>query len=107
MDKFGERLLELLKQKNISQRDFAEAVDLTECSISRYINGERIPNALTLYKIAKALNVSCDYLLGINKSDITYEDVYSFISNNFSKMSKKQRNGLIIALLDFEETPGR
>ena len=77
----------------------------TERQICRYVNNEQIPNASTLYKIAKTLNVSCDYLLGLD-TIISYDDVYSFISNNFSKMTKKQRNSLIIALLDFEENPG-
>lgn len=55
-----------LAAKGITQGALAEAVGVKPGTISNYFNGERVPDAVTLGKIATALNVSADFLLGID-----------------------------------------
>lgn len=69
MDTLGKRILKLLNEKNITQKELARMVGTTEVSIGRYVNGKRDPSASMLSEIASALNVSADYLLGNEKTD--------------------------------------
>ena len=66
---FDKRLLLLLEDMNISQRDFADLTKLTESAISHYIKGDRAPNALTLINITNATKVSPNWLLGYGPDD--------------------------------------
>lgn len=61
---FSKMLKEQLKKKGMTQKELAERIDTTEVSVSRYVSGQRIPKATVLLKIATALGVSTDYLLG-------------------------------------------
>lgn len=76
MDLIKERLK--ISMKGISQRELAERTGITEQSISRYLNGKRIPNLVDGAKIAKALNVSLDYLTGL--TDVSESDKKGEIS---------------------------
>lgn len=59
----SKRISELLKSKGMTQRELAEAIGATEVTVSRYLTGKRMPHAINLMKIAKALDVSIDYLM--------------------------------------------
>lgn len=61
---FHEILNQELQKQNISQRELANRTGLTEVSIGRYCNGQRLPNVNTIVKIANELHVNVDYLLG-------------------------------------------
>ncbi|MDO5537883.1 MAG: helix-turn-helix domain-containing protein [Desulfovibrionaceae bacterium] len=63
---FGKRLKSLLAQKHQSQIDFAQRLGITRSRLCNYINGRSEPDYTTLCKIADALSVSTDYLLGRN-----------------------------------------
>ena len=63
-DVFCYRLRTLIKSMGISQRELAKKIGCTEVTISRYITGERVPSATVVVKIANALGVSVDYLIG-------------------------------------------
>ncbi|VFB17229.1 transcriptional repressor DicA [Urinicoccus massiliensis] len=65
MNTLGKRISFLLDQKNLTQKELAKMANVTEVSIGRYINGKRQPNATALYDIAKALDTTTDYLLGL------------------------------------------
>jgi transcriptional regulator with XRE-family HTH domain len=66
---FGARLKQLRMQKGTSQRAFASATKINYVQYNRYENGETIPTAEILGRLADALGVSVDYLLeGDNKS---------------------------------------
>lgn len=65
MSTLGKRILKLLNEKNITQKELARMVGTTEVSIGRYVNDKREPSATMLSAIANALNVSTDYLLGL------------------------------------------
>ena len=64
---FAERLIRLLKERDISQREFANKIGVSEVAISRYIKGSRSPRLDTLVKVAMELDVSIDYLVGLSE----------------------------------------
>lgn len=66
--RIGNRLSDLLRQRNLSQRDLAVRAHTTEATISRYLNDMRVPSVEIIVDIAKALNVTTDYLLGVTDS---------------------------------------
>lgn len=59
-------ILELRKKLNISQDEFARRLSVTRQAVSRWENGDTIPNIDTLKLIAVTFHVSADYLLGHN-----------------------------------------
>ena len=65
MDNFKKRVKDIMQNKGLKQSDLAKMTGIAEATISRYCNGRRTPNIKALVKIAKILNVSTDYLLGI------------------------------------------
>ena len=60
----GRRIKKALSARNMTQRELADTIGTTEASISRYVTGNREPKGLIIYKMAKTLGTSCDYLLG-------------------------------------------
>ena len=68
---FGEILKNTLVEKRISQRELSVLCGITEVTLSRYIQNERHPRITELIKIADALNVSTDHLLGYEKNYIS------------------------------------
>lgn len=67
---FSERLSKILDDKGMKQNELADLAQTTEATVSRYLSGERAPHTDVLVAIAKNLNVSVDYLLGV--TDVPY-----------------------------------
>ncbi len=61
----GDRMQELRIDRNLLQKDLADILNVTVATISHYESNVHLPDAETLVKIAKCLNASTDYLLGI------------------------------------------
>lgn len=57
-------ILELRKRANMSQDEFAATLYVTRQAVSRWENGETIPNTDTLKLMAKTFDISVDQLLG-------------------------------------------
>ncbi len=66
-DSFGQRLKAALNSRQMMQKELAEKIGVSEVVISRYVHGGRIVSVPILIEICKALNVSADYLLGLNE----------------------------------------
>lgn len=64
MDAFRERLKKTREKRELSQAQLAEKVKLPPSSISHFENGPRKPSFDNLKKLAEALNVTTDFLLG-------------------------------------------
>jgi len=63
---FAVRLTNALEASGITQKQLADLTGVTQVSVSRYINGDRIPRAPLAAKMADVLGVTCDYLCGNN-----------------------------------------
>lgn len=68
---FPKRLRKLLDELRITQKDLAENVGVSRQVISSYCLGTTSPNIDTLCSIAKYLEVSSDYLLGLSDTPAT------------------------------------
>lgn len=77
---FGKRLKELRKSQSLNQTDFGKKVGLKSQMISQYENGEKDIQISTLYKIAKAYDVSTDWLIGseAETKEGVSQDIQSF-----------------------------
>lgn len=68
MSSLGMRIKKLREQNNISQKDFAKKIDVSNVVLSRYESDERKPDYDTLEKIADYFEVTVDFLLGRPKT---------------------------------------
>jgi transcriptional regulator with XRE-family HTH domain len=59
-----EVILELRNKKGLSQEELAEKVFVTRQAVSRWENGETVPNTETLKILSKLFDVSINTLLG-------------------------------------------
>lgn len=62
MKTFGEKVLNARAQLDISQAALAKMIGVSTRMILTYENTSKLPRKSTLIKLAKALNVSVDYL---------------------------------------------
>lgn len=60
---FGERLYQLRKDKNLSQEDLAERLEVSRQSISRWENGSATPDFEKTVRLSEIFETSTDYLL--------------------------------------------
>lgn len=60
---FGEKLKELMEERNLTQKEFAQHLNIAPSTISNYVQNTREPDFGTLRRIAAYFEVSLDYLL--------------------------------------------
>ena len=68
---FNENLKEARLKSGLSQKDLSENIGVAKSTYSLYESGTREPNVDTIKKIASALNVSADMLLGLEAEPTT------------------------------------
>ena len=83
---FSYRLTALMEEIDMSQVALAKRIDISNVTISRYINGERTPRLDIIIKIAKLFNVSTDYLLGITPTK-KQKSISGNIDNDISEIT--------------------
>lgn len=69
----GQRIAELRRERGLKQEELAELATLSRISIARYEAGKIEPGAKALGRIAEALEVPADFLLGRTDEDIRQE----------------------------------
>lgn len=64
MNTFNNRIKQIRKDRNLTQKQTAEILNITERNYQYYESGQREPNLKTLVSIATEFDVSIDYLVG-------------------------------------------
>ena len=59
-----ERLKSLLRERGLTQREFATEIGISEITVSRYMHGVRSPSYSTMIAIARYFGVTIEYILG-------------------------------------------
>lgn len=83
----GENIKKLRKNKGLTQDKLSEITKISIASIQRYESGKRQPNIQTLNKIAIALDVPLNELLGTNA---TTNDIEKKIGTSLNEGDKKK-----------------
>lgn len=73
MTEFNERLKQIRLKYNLTQKQLAELIGVTERGIQRYEANERKPTFDVLISLLDNLDISADYLLG--RTDINNPDI--------------------------------
>jgi len=101
--KLEQRILELMRDQNITQKDLSLKTGITEASISKYVNGKRQPRIDVILKFSKAFNVSTDYLLqGLEDEKLksAFNETKLIIARNKDNMTDEEKNKLIKFILE-------
>lgn len=102
MADFSTKLRDIIEARGVSQAWLAEQAETTEATISRYLSGIHKPNLDIVAKIAKALNVSIDYIMDLTLSPVPYKEPekdIALLANAFRRADADHRN-IIWSVLD-------
>lgn len=59
----GMRISEKMDILGLKQVDIIKTTGISKTAISNYVNGNRVPDTMSIYKLSKVLNVSIEWLL--------------------------------------------
>ena len=93
---FGERLLEVRKNKKLSQDYLAKAIGVHAPVIGRYERGEVKPSVEVAKKIAIALGVSLDYLVGNDDIEVDRELIDKVIA--IQKLEQRDKEHILFTI---------
>lgn len=91
MEKFAERLKRARLNKNLRQKDLADLLHVGQSTVAMWERGKSIPDIKIASELAKLLDVSVDFLLGIdnkikdiedNKLSLKQIPVYGYVAAN-------------------------
>ncbi|WP_312372062.1 helix-turn-helix domain-containing protein [Lachnoclostridium sp.] len=71
---FGNRMFIARMRKNMKQHEVAKALSLAQSSYSEIESGKREINLTQLFTIADALDVSVNYLLGLDNTSYQFSE---------------------------------
>ena len=99
MEKLGERIALLRKEKNITQKDLALMVGVTESALSRYIKNEREPKLEVLANLAIALDTTVDYLTTGVRQETNFDEIYRLVARGSYSLTEAQKMKIIEAVM--------
>ena len=99
MERIGNRIQKLMKEKGYKQKELASMVGVTETAMSRYLKNEREPKMEVVANLATALDTTTDYLIKGVEPDGSFEDVYRLVARSASTMTDKEKMQLMEKLL--------
>ncbi len=103
-------LKKIVKEQNKSLTSLAVELEVSQEAISQYISGKIYPKTSTIIKMAKILNTSADYLLGLTDNptpnNIKLNEKENHLIDNYRKLSnieKVQIDSYIQAIIDLKK----
>lgn len=102
------QLTALMSERDLTQATLGKALDIQRQTVSNYANGQSVPDAYTLGKIADYFGVSTDYLLDRTKTKspdatVTQMCEYTWLSEESVETLnfwKRNGDGPVISTLD-------
>ncbi len=91
---FGNKIVELRKKKGLNRDDLGNAVGTSGAMIGKYERDERTPSVEMAKKIADALDVSLDYLIG-SSSVLVKDKKMAYRLELLDKLDQKERDRIL------------
>ena len=93
---FGERLILVRKKKKLSQADVGKKININGDAVGRYERNEVRPTIEMATKLAQALEVSLDYLVG--NTDIELDKAMLNRVQEINKLSEDNKEHIYVTL---------
>lgn len=77
IEMLGARIAQLRTEKGMSQAELAKRLNVSRSSVLSWEKGDTYPSTENLIRLTKLLNVSADYLLDCEHTDMICLDNYS------------------------------
>lgn len=100
----GDKIASIIKEHNLTQKEFAKKIDITESALTRYIKNERTPRIDVLNKISKEFNISLDDLMRKETKKDDYFDLKALLCRNAKNLSDAEKIELINILSNNNES---
>lgn len=97
--KFGNALCSLREKHNLTQRELAKILDVSDKAVSKWENGQAIPRMETLEKIAETFDTTVEELIAISKDNVKR----ILLVNSFGTVLHFQIDNEIVSLTTDEE----
>jgi len=95
-----EKVLDVMKRKNITQKDLAKKSGIAESSLSRYLRSENRPRMDVVINIAKALEIETQYLLDEEEtSESAFNSIATAVARKGNELTAEEKNRLIALIL--------
>ena len=91
----GLRIRKLRRNRNWTQRDVAERIQVTKETIYRYENNLLTPSLDSAIRLALLFNVSLDYLTGLKEVEFQHGELIQQAAQEMQQMSGYQINLMI------------
>lgn len=101
--KWNEKVLKLMKEKDLSQKQLAQKCGIAESSVSRYLKAEKRPRLDIVINFAKTLEVMPEYLLDDkDMKDDAFTLISTAIARKGNKLTPEEKNKLIAMIAGME-----
>ncbi len=95
-----EKVLALMKERDISQKELSQLSGITESSVSRYLHSEKRPRMDIVVNFAKALHVETSYLLDEEEnSESSFNYIATAVARKGNNLTAEEKNRLIGLIL--------
>lgn len=106
--KYGDRIAEERNRLELTQEEFAKHAGIQRSALSHYEKNRREPDLETLKKIAKALGVTTDYILGASKYRrgrlVTEDEMKTFLSPKTIDAVKSKKIKMLVDDVNLDES---
>lgn len=109
MDKIKNRLQKALIARGMTPAELAQKSGINKGNISRYLSGKVEPKQSSIFAMAKALDVSPSWLLGIDNDFLIDVDKQTILIEKIRKLSPRDQdtlNAIVDTLLDKAKESG-
>ena len=98
--KLSDNIRKYRKEMGLTQEELAEAFGVTIGAVSKWENGNNVPDIMTMMELANFYNVSMDELLGYDMSSKKIADMEKIISDlcheyRFEEAASEAKNALV------------
>jgi transcriptional regulator with XRE-family HTH domain len=87
---FGNKVAQLRKEKDVSRDELGKKIGTSGAIVGRYERGDMKPSIEIAAKIAEALDVSLDYLVGISSEIVKDKKMINRLED-IKKLPEKER----------------
>lgn len=105
-----DNIREARKASKLTQKEVANIIGVSESAYCGYETGKRQPDAIKLGAIARALNVSGNYLLDLPEKNKTPPEISPealMVAKAYDKADEKSKRIVVDVLMEYIKAPNK